>query len=406
MHRKSNQTVLLGFVCVSVMLVSCATKRPISATQTSFRLQSFEAGSVLFAPAVPESQAMNAPITLTLNSSSNAPPAPAACSAERPPFRLERSSDSQAAVQIVLPTPERWFNGLDRGWQGDAGDIMESFYSFLADLERTQMLGCFPSSSSAIRDYVLQSIPMRPSESLFNAYGYRRERGGLDLKAGLRVKIERAYFGPAGPGEEQHTVKNYLGVSTSNFDVEAGSGEKIRFQQVGPIQYSLESLEKDGQEGSRDLGLGKLPEQAHYRLLFYTYLVPKEQDISATIIGASNATQLDELERELRAYPAEGCARAAGAKGEECFGFQGFVTVSAQIKVELNGKVQFVDWGTNLKSVLPKNALKSLRIQRQFMGFYYDVRFNPANSNVLSLSLVGGDRLTWSKGSAFFHSTP
>jgi hypothetical protein len=395
--------MLLRLLCVSVILVGCAPKRPISSAQTSFRLQSFEAGSVLFAPAVPESQAMNASITLTLNSSSDAP---AACTAEKPSFRLERSSDSQAAIQIVLPTPERWLSGLERGSQGDADDIMESFYSFLADLDRTEMLGCFPSSSLAIRDYLLQSIPMRPSESLFNAYGYRRERGGLDLKAGLRVKLERAYFGPAGPGEEQHAVKNYLGVSTSNFDVEAVSGGRIRFQQVGPIQYSVESLEKDGKEGTRDLSLGELPEQAHYRLLFYTYLVPKEQDVSATIIGAGNATQLDELEREIRAYPAEGCARAAKAKGEECFGFKGFVTVSVQVKVGLNGKFQFVDWGTNLKSVLPRNAFKSLRIQRQFMGSYYDVRFNPSNSNVLSLVLVGGDRLTWSKGWTFFRSTP
>ncbi len=135
-------------------------------------------------------------------------------------------------------------------------------------------------------------------------------------------------------------------------------------------------------------------------MIFYTYIVPKAQDISAAVIGASNASELDQLEKELRADPAEGCSKAA--EGQEYFAFQGFVTVTAQVKIEVNGKFQFVDWGTKLKGVLPKNALKSLRIQRQFMGSYYDVRFNPATSNVLSLTLVAGDRIIWSKGSNRF----
>jgi hypothetical protein len=37
------------------------------------------------------------------------------------------------------------------------------------------------------------------------------------------------------------------------------------------------------------------------------------------------------------------------------------------------------------------------------MGSYYDVRFDPANSDIFSLVLVGGDRLTWSKGAAISH---
>lgn len=402
MHRRSNPTTLFRFLCVSAILVGCAPRRPISSGPASFRLQSLKTGSVLFAPTIPESQAINAPIALMIDGGSSLPSRPTACTAEKGPFRLSLTSDSRAAFQIVLPTPERWLSDLQNGSQANDGDIMETFYSFLADLDRSQLLECFASTNSPIRDYMLQSVPMRPSESLFNAYGYLLERGGLDLKAGLRIKIQRAYFRPAADGEEQHTVKNYLGVSTSNFDVEQASGGKIRFQQVGDIQYSPETFAKNGEEERRDQDLRELPERSHYRLLFYTYIVPKEQDISAAILGAGNAAQLDELERGLRIHLAEGCQTTAEAKSGDCFEFKGFVTVSAQIKVQLNGKSQFVDWGTNLNSVLPKNALKSLRIQRQFMGSYYEVRFNPSNSDVLLLALVGGDRLTWSKGSASF----
>jgi hypothetical protein len=402
MHRRSNPTKLFQLVCVSAILVGCAPRRPISSGPASFRLQPLKTGSVLLAPAIPESQALSAPIRLMIDGGSSLPPLPTACTAEKGPFRLSLASDRREAFQIVLPTPERWLGDLQNGSQGNDGDIMETFYSFLADLDRAQLLGCFASTNPPIRDYLLQSVPMRPSESLFNAYGYLLERGGLDLKAGLRVKIQRAYFRPPAPGEEQHAVKNYLGVSASNFEVEQASGGKIRFQQIGDIQYSPETFPRDGQEERREQDLRELPERTHYRLLFYTYIVPKEQDISAAIIGAGNAAQLDELERELRLHLAEGCQTTAESKSGDCFEFKGFVTVSAQIKVQLNGKFQFVDWGTNLNSVLPKNALKSLRIQRQFMGSYYDVRFNPSNSDILLLTLVGGDRLTWSKGSASF----
>jgi hypothetical protein len=403
MQRKSIQAVFSGFLGISAALMGCAPKRSISLSQPSFRLQSLKIGSVLFAPTVPESQATNAAVILTLGSTDRVVSVPSACTTEKGLFRLEHTSGTPTAIQIFLPTPEKWLSHLEGRSKADDGDVVETFYSFLADLDRWEEVGCFASTSFSLRDYTLQSIPMRPSESLFNAYGYGLERSGLDLKRGLRLRIERAYFRPVGSGEEEYSIKNYLGVSTTRFDVELASDGKIRFQQIGAIQYSPESLEKDGEEGHRDLSLQDLQGQAHYRLLFYTYLVPKAHGISAAIIGASNAGQLDELEQKLRAHPEESCRDAAKARGEYCFEFKGFVTVSTQIKVELNGKSQFVDWGTKVKSIVPRKALKSLTMQRQFMGSYYDVCFDPANSNILSLVLVGGDRLTWSKGAANFH---
>jgi hypothetical protein len=401
MRRGSSPTILLGLLCVSLALVGCAPRRQTSSTQASFRLQPLRTGSVLFAPTIPESQTINAPVTLTIDSGSRPSSISAACTAKDDPFRLALATDNRPEFQIVLPTPETWLSALKSASQTNDGDMMERFNSFLADLDRLQQLGCFASTSSPIRDYMLQSVPMRPSESLFNAYGYLLERGGLNLKAGLRVKIERAYFRPAAAGEDPHAVKNYLGLSTASFDVEQVSGGKIRFKQVGDVQFSPASFAKDGGEESHDLDLRDLPEQSHYRLLFYTYIVPKEEDISAAIIGAGSAAQLDELEREIRAHLAKGCETDA-ASGN-CLEFKGFVTVSAQIRVQLNGKFQFLDWGAKVGSVLPKNALKSLRIQRRFMGSYYDVRFNPSNSDVLQLALVGGDRLTWSRSSKSFH---
>jgi hypothetical protein len=398
-RKRSSPTVVMAFLCVLSILAGCASRRTVSSTSTStsFQLRSLKTGPVLFAPTIPESQAINAPVKLMIDRGDSPPSVFDACSIKDDPFGLVLTGDNRSAFQIVLPTPERWLSDSQNGSQANQGDIIETFNSFLADLDRLQLMGCFASTSSPVRDYTLQSIPMRPSDSLFNAYGYLIERGGLDLKTDLRVKIERAYFSATATGEEQHTVKKYLGVSTSNFDVEQTGGGKLRFQQIGDIKYSPETFATGGEEGNRDVGLRELPQRTHYRLLFYTYLVPTEQDISAAIIGADSGAQLDELEREIRVHLTNSCetAELAKEKNETCFAFKGFVTVSVQIKVQLNGKFQFVDWGTKVRSVLPNDTVKSLKIQRQFMGCYYDVRFNPSNSDILSLALVGGDRLTW-----------
>jgi hypothetical protein len=388
---------------MSVIFGGCAAKKQIYSTRPYFRLQPLGTGYVLFAPTIPESQTVNAPVTLTIDGGSRPPSVFAACTAKDGPFSVSLASGDRPAFQIVLPTPAAWLSSLQTASTANDEDIVERLSSFLVDLDRLQQLGCFAPTESPIRDFLLQSIPMRPSESLFNAYGYLLERGGLDLKAGLRIKIERAYFRPAPTGEDQHAVKNYLGVSTASFDVEQVSDNKIRFQQVGDAQFSPDPFATNREEASTDLGLRDLPAQSHFRLLFYTYIVPKEQDISAAVIGADSVAQLDELEREIRVHLFKGCESDSKPKGENCLGFKGFVTVSAQVQVQLNGSFQFVDWGTKVKTVLPKNAVKSLKIQRQFMGSYYDVRFNSSNSDILQLALVGGDRLIWLKGSTSIH---
>ena len=83
-----------------------------------------------------------------------------------------------------------------------------------------------------------------------------------------------------------------------------------------------------------------------------------------------------------------------------------FRSLTPQVKVELNGKTKFIDSGTRIKDLLsPSQAdvLKSLKIQRQFLNSYYDLQFDPADPNVLSLALVARDRVTWSNSARALH---
>jgi len=309
-------------------------------------------------------------------------------------FRLERDSiDSD--FRVVLPPPHRWLSG-NIGL--DEIDVIDHLYSFLAAADQSDRAGCFANKNISAHDYILQNIPTRPSDSLFNAYGYRIERSGVNLKPNLRLKVERAYF-----SSTEKSVKDYLGVSTVLFDVTTNSDGSLHFQQAQSIRYTPDSLSQTDHEGSRDLAILDLKPQKHYRVLFYTHQVPTDQNFTAALIGSNDLTRLDEFEQEMRADATASCSssntkadeRASATDDVQCMEFRGFATVSVQILVELNGQSKFVDWGTSVKYVVPEKSQESLKIQRQFAGTYFDINFNRTDKSIQDLALIANDRLTW-----------
>jgi len=397
------KTVISAALTTVFVLVSCSARRPIAPASVPFRLESVSGDSVLLTPPVPEGKDEYASIKLVLKSS----PAPPGlhCFAERGHFRVEQEKNEPNSVHIIMPSPATWLSDLE-GRLGSGGDSgIEALFTILADLDKLREAGCFPDTKLSIRDFILQSLPMKPTDSLFNYYGYLADWSGLNLTPGMRLKIERAYFRPAEVGEE-HSAKLFLGLSTAHFNLQLASNGKVRFHQKGTARYTPASLTHQLQEGTSDLGVSSIPPERHFRLLFNTYFVPEKHTRSTAIIGATYTSQLDQLDKELRAHPDEDCKNAAATYGAICFGFPGFVTLTPQVKVELNGKAKFVDLGTKIKELLSRSqadALKSLRIQRRFLDSYCDLHFDPADLNVLSLTLVAGDRVSLSTSSRVLH---
>ena len=299
------------------------------------------------------------------------------------------------SFQIALPSPERWIADI-RGIADPDGDAIASLYDVFAKLDQPRQTGCFANSSSAIREFILQSLPMEPNESLFNYYGYRSSRNGLDLKPRMRLKVERAYLKSAENGEQSQSSDNQEGVSFVYFNLESSSDAAIHFRRDGQPRFTPRSLKNKFQNTGLESELAGLPPELNYRLVFYGLHVPTEQKLSASIIGAGSSSQLDEFERTLRSHPTLGCKNLTDAPAVSCLDFTGWVTATPQIRIELNGKPKFIDCGTPIRDVLPEGALNSLTMQRRFMNSYRNVRFKPGDTNILSLALVGGDRLAWS----------
>jgi len=396
MRLKPAQRLLTALLLIVLTSAGCSARRPIATTGPLFRLESMDGEPILFPPSIPESNPNNLAINLRMSLPSPDASQPTDCLAEKGPFRVEIAKKHPDSVLITLPSTERWIGDLN-GLVGPDGDSMAALDVVLTELDQLQQEGCFGDADSLIRNFILQSLPMEPSQSLFNYYGYRPNRSGLDLHAGMRLKIERAYLRTAKTGEEAQTPQDPEGVSFVYFDVESASNRKIRFRRVGDVRFTPASLRKEVQKNGPEFALISIPPEFNYRLVFYTLLVPKDQKLSAAIIGASNASRLDELDHELRLRPDGGCKNFAGTPGFSCVEFNGLVTVTCQIRLELNGQSKLIDWGTRLKDLVPKDSLNSLTIQRKFMNSYRKVRFDPADLSILSLALVGEDRLTWSK---------
>jgi hypothetical protein len=377
-------------ILICIPLIGCAPRKPVTSTSPSFRLKSVNGDSLLLSPNIPAQQSTDAPISFTLDAQTNPTISPNACTTTEGAFRLGQDSDSPN-LRVVLPPPKNWLFGFKNSSGSDENNTIESLYAFLTDVDRAAASGCFTAPPAQARDYILQSIPTRPSDSLFNAYGYRIERSGVNLKSSLRLKVERAYFRT---GEGGDSVKNYLGISDVLFDVTSDADGMLRFQQARPIQFSPDSLAQTDHEGSRDLAILNLKPQKHYRVLFYTHQVPTDQNFSAALIGANDTASLDSFEQSMRADPNASCT-SSNHDAIDCFEFRGFVTVSIQIPIELNGTLKFVDWGTKVDGVVPPKARKSFNVQRRFAGTYYDLKFDRADHTILDLTLVGGDRLTW-----------
>jgi hypothetical protein len=349
-------------------------------------LTSVNGKSLLLSPAIPVQRPLGLSISLTLAANKELSAIPSACSIARGMFSVERDT-GDSNFRVFLAPPNKWLG--PNILISDEIDVFEQLYDFLADVDAAELAGCFASSESPVRDYILQSVPTPPAASLFNAYGYRIERSGVDLKPNLRLKIERAYFSNA-----EKSDKNYLGISSVFFDVTKDSQGSVRFQQAQALQYSPASLAQSDHEGSRDLAILDLKPQNHYRVLFYTHEVPTDQNFSAALIGADDSSHLDQFEQTIRAHADASCIPST-REDLQCMEFRGFVTVSVQIRIELNGQPKFVDWGTRVKDVVPPKSRKSLKIQRLFANSYFPVQFKRSDPNILDLALVGADRLTW-----------
>ncbi|HEU5413489.1 MAG TPA: hypothetical protein VFW31_07015 [Candidatus Angelobacter sp.] len=139
----------------------------------------------------------------------------------------------------------------------------------------------------------------------------------------------------------------------------------------------------------------------YVRLFLLTDFVPSKIRRVAIIVGADEVTSLDAIETELDRASLLSCSQVLSRWQVRCVEFKQAVSISPEIRLFINGKAQYVAWGTTVDDLLKEEHVtyesvrRGLEVQRRFRGRYAGVAFHRHENGILGLVLVGDDRITF-----------
>jgi hypothetical protein len=239
----------------------------------------------------------------------------------------------------------------------DFGDLLEG----PMELARR---GCVDASVALqMRRVLRESVPMRPNSGLYATYGYRPGVSVVELRAGVRLKMVRALFDK--PVEQRSSsIDGYTGLKTEIYDCE--------------------------EDGRGFVSIGKLAgARKVYRFLMLTHYVKAGVSRSAVLLGADRLSEVEEMERRLKANPGEACLKVRTGRRSVCVAFDGEVTVSPEVLVTVNGEKKALAWGTTVKMVA--GGAKEITLRRLWMEKLRSIEIEADLDAVGATVLVGGD---------------
>ena len=136
-----------------------------------------------------------------------------------------------------------------------------------------------------------------------------------------------------------------------------------------------------------------------FHLLFKTDKTSARHTTRAFLLSSPDESKLYAGTKQLQAAPVDAC-QAMSTSGGNCIGFPPNVGVSPELRVLANGKEAFVRLdGMVLDALGMKNVSasvpKNLHVTRLFQGKRVPIVFDPADKDILRLTLMPGDELMW-----------
>ncbi len=293
-----------------------------------------------------------------------------------------------------IPLPAAWENSdLFSTIRSNWGNFLDGLY----DLEHRS---CFGSTAYFVAlNRISESVPVLVSDALFFRYSFGTG-GFVNLTSGMRLHINRSMFRDAPGGAE--TVASYLGERTVYYRIVDKQGNELALKLSG-IENSAGRQSKPDRQFQDTRLAQDFPANRALRLFLFTLFVPNHQRRAALLIGAQTPEELTQATAAIAKDPEIPCEQLSSS-GIECASLDGTVSMSVDMDVVVNGKMNYFPIGSTGESVLesiPKHelagALKTLRIQRLFRGKYAELEFNHNSRALSQITLFAGDRLSWKK---------
>jgi hypothetical protein len=298
----------------------------------------------------------------------------------------------------------------------DRTDVIGAWRALVATL---QGLTATPYGIAVLTEAVSRAMPQTYAETLYFAYGLQFDRGCVDLRPGLVLRVEyEGYQVP--PGAQGSPLSGY--VTTAVADYEVASYDRSGTWSNG-IDAFLNALTLrgvvvptppppgTGQQygGGGALDAYPLPMQAPFVRLVYppSFLLTTSPgsalpQLNAVLLAGSTLAALDAATDNIRANRAPGAGVATAY-------FRGRTAVRALVRVSVDGVPRLVPIGTTVGNVLAAAArrppagvpLAGVTLRRPRAAAVpdsgpqpdWDVRLDRPAPNPLDLPLLHGDRL-------------
>ena len=376
-----------------LLLASCSRRARVLLPGTQYRIANLGDHGLTLPPPVAN---LSTDKALTLNFAVALGPSKKDCVESNDLFsiRIDRKSRQLA---LTMPSLIAWQSILPQWEQPDNREIEQKIEAILNAPETLESRGCLSIGSAIqLRQILRDAIPMRPGFDLYTAYGYRAGGLGLDLKPGVRLKVQRAHFNSPLPVNGRRSILDLIGTSTVYYECRLDRRDRIAFTKPS-VEYDSDKVKEALAKGWEDTSFARLARpQPVYRLFFLTSFLKKGVRRSALVLGAPSVARMQAMERQIAANPAIGCEELGGGS---CISFDGDVSVSAEVQVTINGHPTYLDWGSNVRTVLRKlraEKATDLHLRRAFQGKLVPVDIDPKVEGALeSTSLVAGDELSW-----------
>jgi hypothetical protein len=229
--------------------------------------------------------------------------------------------------------------------------------------------------------YVLRSPDSRETpfrEILGNYSGFEPGHPSVDLRPGLGLRVENAYYEK---GASRKGLKGYLGTEVANYMV---TKDGLRLLAVVPMKNRPE-----GDTPVQDLISATQMKFRYYRFYFEILFNSKSGENSSVLLAANSLAELNDLSAQLT-DPQKVC----GGVSTHCAVFPEACSVSLEMNVIVNGKQQLTNWGSSLSSVVTKSP-QHVSMKRMYRGRLINVKIDPTDPVQLGLPLLPGDQISW-----------
>ncbi len=232
-------------------------------------------------------------------------------------------------------------------------------------------------------EYILRSpdsvdIPFPEVLSRYN--GYVAGNGSLDLRPGMELRVENAYYEE---GRPKHGLDGFLGTEVARYRVRGNSGIHVlsihsELKRRPPDQPPVQKLMRPSQMSF-----------AHYRFFFAIVFRKKGETRGSVLLGTARGDELDQLTSRLIADPESICE----GSGTHCTVFPEACSVALEIEITVNRVRRTVAWSSVLATIAADPHHMELR--RLYLGRLTRVEFDPTDPKALRMPLLPGDQIIW-----------